>query len=71
MCLIDVMTTYFYGSLDFDIHMKILQGYKMSKAYTPRNLFSIKLQKILYGLKQFGRMWYKCLSEYLMKGIQK
>ena len=39
----------------------------MPEAYTPRNIFSIKLQRSLYGLKQSGRMWYKHLSEYLMK----
>ena len=67
MRLMDVVTAYLYGSLDFDIHMKILEGYKMPEAYTPRNLVSIKLQRSLYGLKQSGRMWYKHLSEYLIK----
>ena len=27
----------------------------------------IKLYRSLYGLKQFGRMWYNHLSEYLLK----
>ena len=67
MRLMDVVTVYLYGSLDFDIHMKILEGYKMLEAYTPRNLFSIKLQRSLYELKQSDRMWYKRLNEYLMK----
>ena len=67
MCLMDVVTAYLYGSLDSDIHMKIFEGYKMPEAYTSRNLFSIKLQRSLYVLKQSSRMWYKCLSEYLMK----
>ena len=48
MRLMDVVTTYLYGSLDFDIFMKILEGYKMPEAYTSRNLFSIKLQRSLY-----------------------
>ena len=47
--------------------MKILEGYKMPEVYTPRNLFSIKLQRSLYGLKQSSHMWYKLLNEYLMK----
>ena len=67
MRFMDVVMTYLYGSLDSDIFMKIPEGYKMPEAYTPRNLFSIKLQRSLYRLKQSGRMWYKRLSEYLMK----
>ena len=30
-------------------------------------MYSIKLQRSLYGLKQFECMWYNCLSEYLLK----
>ena len=65
----DVVTTYLYGSLDNDIYMKILEGYKMPETYNPtsRSMYSIKLQKSLYGLKQSKRMWYNCLSEYLLK----
>ena len=48
MHLMNVVTAYLYGSLDSDIHMKISEGYKIPKTYTPRNLFSIKLQKSLY-----------------------
>ena len=67
MRLMDIVTAYLYGSSDFDIFMKIPEGYKMHEAYTLRNLFSIKLQRSLYGLKQSDRMWYKRLSEYLIK----
>ena len=67
MRLMDVVTTYLYGSLDFDIYIKIPEGLKLPEAYTPRNLYSIKLQRSLYGLKQSGRMWYNLLSEYLIK----
>ena len=67
MRLMDVVTAYLYGSLDSDIYMKIPEGLKMPEAYTPRNLYSIKLQRSLYGLKQSDRMWYNRLSEYLIK----
>ena len=50
-----------------DIYMKILEGLKMLEAYTPRNLYSIKLQRSLYDLKQSSRTWYNRLSEYLIK----
>ena len=58
MLLMDVVMAYLYGSLDSDIYMKILEGLKMPEAYTPHNLYSIKLQRSLYGLKQSDRMWY-------------
>ena len=69
MRLMDVVTAYLYGSLDSDIYMKIPEGFRMPEAYNsrPRNLYSIKLQMSLYGLKQSGRMWYNRLSEYLIK----
>jgi hypothetical protein len=36
--------------------MKIPEGFKMPEAFydKPRSVYSIKLQKYLYGLKQFG-----------------
>ena len=54
MRLMDVITTYLYGSMDNDIYMKILKGVKLSEANStkPRNMYSIKLQQSLYGLKQ-------------------
>ena len=69
MRLMDVVTAYLYGSLDNDIYMKITEGYKMPEAYNSKsqNMYFIKLQRSLYGLKQSGRMWYNRLSEYLLK----
>lgn len=69
MRLMDVVTAYLYGSLDNDIYMKLPEGFKMPEAYNSdhRELYSVKLCKSLYGLKQSGRMWYKRLSEYLLK----
>ena len=51
------------------IYMKIPKGHKMSETYNPRSqsMYSIKVQRSLYGLKQSGCMWYNRLSEYLLK----
>ena len=69
MCLMDVITTYLYGILENDIYMKIPEGFQLPQVNTsqPRNMYSIKLRRSLYGLKQSGRMWYNRLSEYLIK----
>ena len=65
----DVVIAYLYGSLDNDIYMKIPERYKMLETYNPTSwsMYSIKLQRSLYGLKQSGHMWYNHLSEYLLK----
>ncbi|KAK4394572.1 Secreted RxLR effector protein [Sesamum angolense] len=69
MQLMDVVTAYLYGSLDTDIYMRIPEGLKMSEALKskPRHMYSIKLKRSLYKLKQSERMWYNRLSEYLIK----
>ena len=69
MRLMDVIIAYLYGSLDNDIYMKIPEGLQFPDRYdsNPRELYSIKLQRSLYGLKQAGRMWYNRLTEYLLK----
>ena len=69
MRLMDVVTAYLYGSLDADIYMKVLDGLKIPNmgAQDTRSMYSIKLQRSLYGLKQSGRMWYNRLREYLLK----
>ena len=53
MRLMDVITAYLYGSLDNDIYMKILKGLLLPDRYDSnlRELYSIKLQRSLYGLK--------------------
>ena len=69
MRLMDIVTTYLYRSIVTDIYMKILEIFKLLETTNPkpRNMYSIKLQKSLYGLKQSGRMLYNRLSEYLLK----
>jgi len=66
LCLMDIVTSYLYGSLDSDIYMKLPEGFKLLGAGS-REQYSIKLNKFLYGLKQSRRMWYNRLSEYLIK----
>ncbi|KAJ9555653.1 hypothetical protein OSB04_010267 [Centaurea solstitialis] len=51
---------YLYGDLDTEIYMRVPDGLKLpeSSSSQPRNTFSIRLRRSLYGLKQSGRMWY-------------
>ena len=69
MHLMDVITTYLYGSMNNDIYMKIPKGFKLPEVNStkPHRMYSIKLQRPLYRLKQSGHMWYNRLSEYLLK----
>ena len=67
--LMDVVIAYLYGSIHNDINMKIPEGFKLLEAYNmnSRKIYSIKLNKSLYGLKQSRCMWYNRLSEFLLK----
>jgi hypothetical protein len=67
MQLMDVVTAYLYGSLDSDIYMKVPDGVPVPNPNAKRNVYCVKLNKSLYGLKQSGRMWYNRLSEFLLK----
>ena len=69
MHLMDVVTTYLYRSLDANVYMKIPEGFTLFEPMNskPRSMYSIKLQRYLYGLKQSGRMWYNRLNRYLLK----
>ncbi|XP_070049397.1 uncharacterized protein [Nicotiana tomentosiformis] len=68
MRLMDVVTTYLYGTLDNEIYMKIPGGLKVPETNKSfRETYSIKLQKSLYGLKQSGRMWYNRLSRVFIR----
>ena len=58
MRLMDVVTAYLYGSLDANVYMKIPKGFTFPEAMNSKtwSMYSIKLQRSLYGLKQYGRM---------------
>lgn len=49
--------------------MRIPDGFKMPEGLRskPKELCAIKRKSSLYGLKQFGRMWYNRLNENLTK----
>jgi hypothetical protein len=64
--LMDVMTTYLYGSLDYDIYIKVPDGISVSNANVGYNMYRVKLNKSLYDLKQSERMWYNRLKEFLL-----
>ena len=53
MRLIDVVTTYLYGSIDTNVYMKSPERFKLPKVMNskPQSMYSIKLQRSLYGLK--------------------
>jgi hypothetical protein len=54
----DVVTTYLYGSLDSDIYIKVPNEISVPNANVGCNMYYVKLNKSLYGLKQSRRMWY-------------
>ena len=69
MQLMDIVTAYLYGSLDSNIYLKVPNGISIPNPKASHNMYCVKLQKSLYGLKQSGRMWYNQLSEFLkLKG---
>ncbi|KAM1197194.1 hypothetical protein ACFX2I_008821 [Malus domestica] len=67
MQLMDMVTAYHYKDLDTEIYMKVPERLPLtgSNSSRPRNTLLIRFKISFYGLKQSGRMWYNCLSEYL------
>jgi hypothetical protein len=62
----DAMTVYLYGSLNSDIYMKVSDGISVLNVNVGRNMYCIKLNKSLYDLKLYGRMWYNWLKEFFL-----
>jgi hypothetical protein len=62
----DVVTAYLYRSLDSDIYMKVHDRILVPNMHANRNMYCVKLVKLLYGLKQLRRMWYNQLKEFLL-----
>jgi hypothetical protein len=64
--LMDVVITYLYGSLNSNIYINISDVISVPNANVGRNMYYVKLNKSLYGLKQSERMWYNRLKEFLL-----
>jgi hypothetical protein len=62
----DIMTAYLYGSLDSNVCMKVPDGISVPNANVGCNIYCVKFNKSLYGLKQSKRMWYNRLKEFLL-----
>jgi hypothetical protein len=67
MQLVDVVTAYLYGSLDSKIYMRVPEGLRIPGPNQNCNMFSVRLQRSLYDLKQSRRMWFNRLSNFLLK----
>jgi hypothetical protein len=63
----NVVTAYLYESQDLDIYMKVSDGISVPNANVESNMFCVKFNKLLYGLKQSRRMWYNRLEEFVLK----
>jgi hypothetical protein len=64
--LMDVVTAYFYESLDSDIYIKVPDGISISNANVEHNIYCVKLNKSLYNLKQSKMMCNNRLKEFLL-----
>jgi hypothetical protein len=62
MQLMDVMTA--SKPHQNQIYMRVPEGLKIPRPNQNRNMFSVRLQRSLYGLKQFRRMWFNRLSNF-------
>jgi hypothetical protein len=47
--------------------MRVPEGLKILGPNQNRNMFSVRLQRSLYGLKQSRRMWFNRLSNFLLQ----
>jgi hypothetical protein len=67
--LMDIVTTNLYESLDSGIYIKVHDGISIPNANVQCNMYCVKLNNSLYGLKQSGRMWYNQLKEFLLNKV--
>ena len=66
--LLHIDNTYLYGLIDVVIYITPPHDFisEIPPEDTLESYFGLQIQKILYGLKQIGRMWYKHLWDFLL-----
>jgi len=57
----------FVWFFDNCIYMKIYEEFNLSNKTNSKEVYSVKLNKSFYLLKQLGCMWYNHFGEYLLK----
>ena len=64
----DVVTSYLNGPLDNNIYMKLPEIFRLPQTVhlSSREYYLIILNISFYDLKQFRRIWYDRLIEYLL-----
>lgn len=60
----NVKTAFWYGTIDQQLFVETLKGY-----YDDCKGMVCRLNKVLYGLKQSPRLWYKQLSSFLLEKL--
>jgi hypothetical protein len=63
---LDFVSAYTQADIDRDLHMKLPAGFTVpGRTITEqdRRVYVLKLEKILYGQKQAGRVWYVTSKE--------
>ena len=63
--MMDAVAAFLNGDLDYDIYMKLPEGYRLKKKDENVANVGLKLKKALYGLKQAPRQWMLKIAKFL------
>jgi hypothetical protein len=65
--MMNVVIVYLDESLSLEIYMKVPDGLRILDSKSNRNIYNIKLLRVLYGVKQSEQIWYNRLNKFLLK----